>query len=194
MIEDKLHMDRLKFFKESIMNLSTVGTVTRSSRYLCASVVKLAELDTAEVVIELGAGDGVMTRHILRAMKPGAVLFAFEINPKFSKQLNTIKDSRLKVVTESAENLPAIIETHGYSQVDTVISALPFSVFPYELAADIVQKSADILRPHGPFVQIHYSLKMRKLYEKVFGNVLTNFEVRNVPPAFVLLSKKTDNT
>lgn len=34
------HMGRFAFFKESLRNFKTVGTVTRSSRYLCQAVVK----------------------------------------------------------------------------------------------------------------------------------------------------------
>ena len=75
----KEHMGRIKFFFESLKNIKSVGTVTRSSRYLCQAVVREAALRKAKVVVELGAGDGVMTRHLLKAMAPDAILFSFEI-------------------------------------------------------------------------------------------------------------------
>ncbi len=184
------HMGRYAFFKESLRNFKTVGTVTRSSRYLCQAVVKNADLSKAKVVVELGAGDGVMTRHLLNAMHQDAILISLEINPIFCEQMAQIDDHRLRIVNDSAEHLPEILIKYGLGKVDSVISALPFSVFPEELARTIVEVSCDVLKDQGKFVQIHYSLKTRNLYREVFGNVKTGFEVRNIPPAFVLLCTK----
>ncbi len=183
-------MGRIKFFFESLKNIKSVGTVTRSSRYLCQAVVHEAALTKAKVVVELGAGDGVMTRHLLKAMAPDAVLFSFEINELFCQQMRTIQDSRLKIINQSAEELPAILSNAGYDMVDTVASALPFSVFPEELTHSIVSTCQQVLKPGGKFVQIHYSLKTRHIYRQIFGNVITSMEVRNVPPAFVLTCTK----
>lgn len=185
------HMGRYAFFKESLRNFKTVGTVTRSSRYLCQAVVRNADLLNAKVVVELGAGDGVMTRHLLNAMNKDAILISFEINPAFCEQMAQIDDDRLRIINDSAEHLPEILKKYGLEQVDSVISALPFSVFPEELARTIVKISHDVLKDSGRFVQIHYSLKTRNLYREVFGNVKTSFEIRNIPPAFVLLCHKS---
>lgn len=184
-------MGRYAFFKESLRNFKTVGTVTRSSRYLCQAVVRNADLLNAKVVVELGAGDGVMTRHLLNAMNKDAILISFEINPAFCEQMAQIDDDRLRIINDSAEHLPEILKKYGLEQVDSVISALPFSVFPEELARTIVKISHDVLKDSGRFVQIHYSLKTRNLYREVFGNVKTSFEIRNIPPAFVLLCHKS---
>lgn len=183
-------MGRYAFFKESLKNLKTVGTVTRSSRYLCQAVVREARLQDVRVVVELGAGDGVMTRHLLSAMPKDAVLISFEINKAFCEQMAQIDDKRLVIINDSAEILPDILHSMGIREVDVVVSALPFSVFPEDLALSIVRISHDVLAEKGRFVQIHYSLKTRKLYREVFGNVVTGFEFRNIPPAFVLTSTK----
>jgi len=185
------HMGRFAFFRESLRNFKTVGTVTRSSRFLCQAVVKNADLAHAKFVVELGAGDGVMTRHLLNALPSDALLLSFEINEIFCEQMAQIDDHRLIIVNQSAELLPQILKSHGIAQLDAVVSALPFSVFPEDLALNIVKLSHDSLKEKGRFVQIHYSLKTRKLYRQVFGNVETGFEFRNIPPAFVLLCEKT---
>ena len=106
--------------------------------------------------------------------------------------MRTIHDSRLKIINQSAEELPAIIEHAGFEKVDTIASALPFSVFPEELTHSIVSISHQVLKPGGKFVQIHYSLKTRNIYRQIFGNVTTSMEVRNVPPAFVLTCTKDE--
>jgi phospholipid N-methyltransferase len=46
------------------------------------------------------------------------------------------------------------------------------------------------LKKGGYYVQLHYSLLAKKLYEKTFGNVDINFVLLNIPPAFVLASEK----
>lgn len=94
-------------------------------------------------------------------------MFSFEINELFCEQMAQIKDTRLRIINDSAEILPTILHKLGIHEVDTVVSALPFSVFPEELARSIVQTSHDVLKSNGRFVQIHYSLKTRKLYREV---------------------------
>jgi len=188
------HMKRFAFLKESLRHFKTVGTVTRSSRYLSRGVVRQAKISEAKVVVELGVGDGVMTRHILKTLPADAVLFSFEVNAQFCKQMMKINDPRLKIINLSAEKLPEVIGKYGFHQVDAVISALPFSVFPLDLTYTIVGHSFDVLKENHRFVQIHYSLKTKKIYSQIFGNIKSFFEFRNIPPAFILVCEKQSIT
>lgn len=193
-IRRSYHMKRFEFLKESLKHFKTVGTVTRSSRYLSRGVVKHARVQNAKVVVELGAGDGVMTRHILKVLPADAILFSFEVNAHFCKQIMKINDPRLKVINLSAEKMQEVIGKYGFQQVDAVISALPFSVFPLELTYSIVGLSFDILKENCRFVQIHYTLKIKKIYEQIFGNIKSFFEFRNIPPAFIFACEKKSVT
>jgi len=185
-------MNKIDFFKESLRNLKTVGTVTRSSPFLCKGMIKPVDFQKADVIIELGGGDGVVTKHILGAMKPDAKLLTFEVNGQFCDIIREIKDERLIVVEDSAEHLEAHMKRHGVKEVDYVISAIPFVSLPDELCYQIVRLCKKVLRPKGLFVQIHYSLIMKKIYKSVFGNVDVTFVPINIPPAFVLVSEKRD--
>ncbi len=180
-------MGTIGFFRESIRNLKTVGTFTRSSKFLCKGMIKHVDFSTAKVIVELGAGDGVITKHILRSMGPECKLMAFEVNEKFIHMLNDINDDRLIVVQDSAEHLTKYLDLHGLSQVDAVISAIPFVIIPEPTATHIVQSCKDHLIEGGNYVQVHYSLMAKKLYEKVFGKVNINWVPLNLPPAFVLV-------
>ncbi len=180
----------IDFLRESLKNLKTVGTVTRSSRYLCQGAIKHVDFQKARVIIELGAGDGVITKHILRNMRPDAKLLAFEVNPKFCESLREINDPRLTVAQDSAEKLKDYMASIGAEQADYVISAIPFVALPKEAGHTIVQACYDNLRSSGLYIQVHYSLLAKKLYESVFGNVDINFIPLNMPPAFVLVSEK----
>ncbi len=183
-------MDKMDFLREGIRNLKTVGTITRSSRYLCSKVVSLSRLEGSKCIVELGAGDGVMTKHILKGMPADAKLFAFEINEKFCQKLRVINDPRLFIIEDSAENLGYHLAVHGFSEIDTVFSALPFVMLPDEVANAIVVSCHRFLKPFGQYLQIHYSLLEKNLYKNIFGHVDVTFHLLNIPPAFILACYK----
>lgn len=183
-------MNKIEFFKESVKNLKTVGTITRSSKYLCQGMIKHVDFDNAKVIVELGAGDGVITKHILAAMHPNTKLLAFEVNKAFCDLIRQIDDPRLIVVEDSAENIQHYLDQIGAKEIDYVVSAIPFVSLPDELGYDIISKCRDLLKNGGRFIQVHYSLLAKKLYTKIFGEVDINFVPVNIPPAFVLVCEK----
>lgn len=180
----------IKFLKESLKNIKTVGTVVRSSKYVCKEMVSHVDFSNAKTIVELGAGDGVITKHILEKMEPGSTLLSFEVNENFCKTLRKIDDERLHVIEDSAEKLEEYIQKMGLTAPDFVISAIPFVSLPDELGYKIVGECKKSMKPGGLFIQIHYSLLAKKLYETVFGNVDVSFVPLNLPPAFVLVSEK----
>ena len=170
--------------------MKMVGTITRSSKFLCKSMIRHIDFANADVIVELGAGDGVVTRHILENMHDNATLLSFEIHPAFCDLLRQIPDSRLVVVEDAAENMAAHLDAHNIKHIDYVVSALPFVNFPDEDALHIISECKRLMKSQGRYIQIHYSLLAKKLYEQVFGNVKVHFMPLNMPPAFVLVSEK----
>ncbi len=185
-------MRKIEFLKESLKNLKTVGTVTRSAKFLCKEMIEPVNFQKADVIVELGAGDGVVTEHILKKMKPDSKLFAFEVNKAFCDLMREKfkDDQRLIVVEDSAANIANILATHDIEQTEYIISAIPFVSLPDELGYEIVTACKHVLKAGGLYIQIHYSLIMKKMYKSVFGNVATSWVALNIPPAFVLVSEK----
>ena len=183
-------MKKIEFFKESLKNLKTVGTITRSSKYLCKGMIKPVDFDKAKVIVELGAGDGVITEHILKHMRKDCKLLAFEVNKKFCDQMRQINDDRLIVIEDTAEKLGEYLDKHNLGKADYVISAIPFVSFPEELARSIIKTSKDHMKKNALFIQVHYSLLTKKIYQSIFGNVDVSWVPLNIPPAFVLVSEK----
>jgi len=183
-------MKKIEFLKEGLKNLKTIGSVARSSKYLCKGMIKHVDFENADVIVELGAGDGVITKHILNAMKPESILISFEVNEMFCDQLRQIDDKRLIVVEDSAERIGEYLKKHNLPKADYIISAIPFVVLPDELALKIVKECKSAMKKNGLFVQMHYSLITKKFYQNIFGNVDVNFVPINFPPAFVLVSQK----
>lgn len=184
------NMGKIEFFRESLKNIRRTGTITRSSKSLCKNMVKHVDYKGAKVIVELGAGDGVITKYILQKMEKDTILLCFEVNHEFCKQIRTINDPRLVVIEDSAENLEVYLKKYGFSKVDSVISAIPFVSLPDELGLSIIGECERFLKKGGVFVQVHYSLLAKKFYQKVFGNVDISFVPINIPPAFVLVSEK----
>ena len=78
-----------------------MGTLMPSSPALCEAMVQSVDWsERSMIVAELGAGDGVLTRHILRVMPADAKLSAYEINSRFYDDLEQINDSRLEIKKE----------------------------------------------------------------------------------------------
>lgn len=183
-------MTSIDFFKEGIKNLKTVGTFTRTSKFVSKEMVSHIDFKNAKTIVELGAGDGAITKHILANMAPGSKLLAFEVNSAFCEMLREIKDDRLIVVEDSAEKIGEILKENNLEEADFILSAIPFVALPDELSYKIVEESKENLKTGGKYIQIHYSLLVKKMYKKIFGNVDVNFVTLNIPPAFVLVSEK----
>ncbi|MEO7174721.1 MAG: ribose ABC transporter permease [Saprospiraceae bacterium] len=178
-------MNRFEFLKESLKNIKTIGTFTRSSRRLCHEMVKHGKLSEAKVVVELGAGDGVLTQFILNALPKDAILFSFEVHESFCKLLRQIDDPRLIVCEASAEDMIPILEAAGYTEVDSILSAIPFVMIPDDVGQFILKSSEKLLKKGRPYVQIHYSILRKKWYQEIFGNVELHFVPMNIPPTFI---------
>jgi len=182
-------MSTIDFFKESLKNIKTVGTLTPSSKFLCKGMIKHVDFKTAKVIVELGAGDGVITKHILQNMRKDTKLLVFEVNENFCELLREIDDDRLIIAEDSAERLSHYLDQIGEKEIDFIVSAIPFVTLPDDLSYRIVRECKKYLRKGGLYIQVHYSLLIKKMYEKIFGNVDVSIVPINFPPAFVLVSE-----
>jgi phospholipid N-methyltransferase len=185
---------RIDFLRESIRNLKTTGSVARSSRFLCRRIARKIVREQAKVVVELGPGDGAITRYILNRLEPDAQVLVFEINGVFIEKLrNTFQDPRITLIHDSAEHLGAHLSARGIHSVDYIVSGIPFVMLPEVLAEDITRICLEWLRPGGLFIQFHYSPLLVQFYRRVFGNVTVDFIPLNIPPAFIVSCEKQQN-
>ena len=171
--------------------MKTTGSVTHSSKFLCRGMIKPVNFKAATLIVELGAGDGVITKHILKKMRPDAKLLVFEVNEKFCQKVREkIDDNRMVLIEDSAEHLPDHLERLGLPKVEFIVSAIPFVALPKEVTFRILEVCKESLIQGGLYIQMHYSLVLKKTYARIFGNVKVDFIPVNVPPAFVLVSRK----
>ena len=179
-------LNRFNFFREAVKSLSTSGTVTPSSRFLAKRMISKIDFSNTNVIVELGAGNGVITKQILRKLNPNATLVCFEINDNFYKELLKIKNPQLILLKTSAEKIEEELEKLDFSEANHIISSLPLTIIPDEVSSEILKKSHKVLSPKGTFIQYQYSLTYFKKLSKVFSEeIKLEFEPLNFPPAFV---------
>lgn len=185
-------MKKRHFFKEGIKDIKTTGSLLRSSKHLCLKMIENIDFSVPNVIVELGAGDGVITEHILKKMHPESKLLSFEINPKFCDVIRSrFDDPRLILIEDSAEKVGHYLAENGAPDgADYVVSALPFVMLPDDLGVRVVSACKEHMKKGALFNQMHYSLVKKKLYKGIFGNVRIKLAPFNLPPAFVLVSVK----
>ena len=152
---------------------------------MCRKMSQFIDSQDDLIIVELGAGDGVITSFILEKMSPDAKLYVFEINTELCAVISKIKDPRMILVNDSAEHMESYLLKHGITQVDMIISAIPFLVLPDELTKDILMAGKKMLKTGGNFIQMHYVSSIKKMYKNIFGNVHTYFVPVNIPPGYV---------
>ena len=167
-----------------------VGSVTPSSPYLTRAMLDKIDWNRANAVAELGAGTGVFTRAIVRKMKDPKKLLVFEIDQELKSMIEAEIEG-LSVNGDACE-LPGIMEKMGISQLDYVVSSLPFAVIPPRMTASILDAVDFCLKPGGKLIAYQYSKHMKPYFEKRFDDVRISFVLRNVPPAFVYECTKAD--
>ena len=180
-------MIKTNFLAIAIENLKTTGAVWESSNFLIKKMVEPIELSKKSLIVELGTGNGCVTREILKNMSEDAQLHAFEINPLFYKQTAAIGDHRLSVRQDSAEHIDQFFPKNS---VDVVFSSLPLALIPTTIKDRIIQQVYTCLKQGGMFVQYQYTLKDRKTIKALFSEMNLRFTLLNLPPAFVYVCKK----
>jgi phospholipid N-methyltransferase len=184
-------LERAVFLKNAILNPKQVAYVVPSGKTLIHSIAQRSGLEKAVKIVELGPGTGGTTSGFLKEMQEDSILCAVEINKDFVDYLNkTIHDKRLHVCHDGAQNLKQIVKDQGWEYADVVISGMPFSTLPNNIARDIIQSVFDSLKPGGLFVAYQFRDRVGKLASPIFGQPKTYWEYRNFPPMQIFVWKK----
>lgn len=150
----------LNFLREVRDNFHEVGAVWPSSRFLGQTILApLAQPRGPMHVLEVGAGNGALTRQLAELLRPGDVLDVIEINSRLAQ------DIRWRLERGGLLDQPGItirlinddLLTHNYdTNYDYIVSTLPLTIFPAVKARAILQLLTDLLKPSGVFTYIKY--------------------------------------
>ena len=168
-----------------IRSIKTSGTITPSSKVLIDSLLGPINFSIARCIVELGPGNGCVTRALLDKMRPDSLLVCFEVNQEFISELQALNDPRLWIVNRCASSIREALEDLGIEEVDHVISSLPLALIDGSLREDILSSVDSNLRTGGRFMQYQYSLRNYSDLKSIFSKVKLDFTLRNMPPAIV---------
>jgi len=155
------------------------------------ALLKSIDWRAARCVVEYGPGTGCFTRALLSRLGPEARLIAIDTNPVFTAFLRSaIHDPRLIVVDGSAADVEAILAAHGFDHADYVISGLPFSTIPRQIALAIMDATARAVRPGGAFLLYQYSLFVLPMLRERFQRVDLGRAWRCIPPARLFVARR----
>lgn len=173
----------LAFFKGFLDKPKEVGSIIPSSRFMEKRLVRVANIEQARVIIELGPGTGGTTKALLRRMRTDAKLLAVEINPQFTQLLSrTIDDPRLIVHEGSAADIADALRKHDLDAPDVILSGIPFSTMDRELGLSILHSIDENLAPTGRFVAYQFRDRVEDLGRQVMGAPSVQVELLNMPP------------
>ncbi len=181
-------MRNLSFFVQSFKDFRTTGSFLPSQRFLIKKLIRTVD-PNATCIIELGAGEGCVTRHLEKKISNKTLVLSFEINPKLISMNKSVRPNTI-LIQDFAQNVREHIRAHNISHVDYVISSLPFASLGKNDTNAILSIIAENMSPTGKFIQYQYSLLNRKDLKKYFRDVRTQFVPLNIPPAFVYICTK----
>ena len=178
--------DSVAFLKGFFQHPDQVGSVIPSSAVLEAHLVRAARLEAARSVVELGPGTGGTTRAFLRALPARSKLLAIELSPMFHARISAlIKDPRFTPQLGSAEQIAEFLAAWRMPAPDAVISGIPFSTMPVDVADRIAAAVASALAPGGRFVAYQVRAHVAQFATPYLGEPVRQWQWFNVPPVRV---------
>lgn len=178
--------DAMAFLQGFLRHPAQVGSVIPSSPQLERRLVRATRVEQALSVVELGPGTGGTTRALLRAMRPDARLLAVELSAEFHARLTAqISDARLQLQLGSAEHLAEFLAARRLPAPEAILSGIPFSTMPPEVADRIARAIAQALAPGGRFVAYQVRAHVARYLTPYLGEPVKQWEWVNVPPVQV---------
>ena len=182
---------KLLFFSTFLKYPKEIGSVIPSSKFLSDEVLKNVDFKNAKYIVEYGPGTGSITLQILKRARKDARIFCFETNKKFCSYLRkNLRDKRLTIINDSAENIKIHLKKFGIPQIDYVISGFPFSALTDAKKITIIKETKNTLKNSGRFVIYQYLSYFRKYLYNYFSKISVKFVPFNIPPCFVYVCEK----
>jgi phosphatidylethanolamine/phosphatidyl-N-methylethanolamine N-methyltransferase len=188
--------DYLNFFGNFLRNPNEIGSLFPSSYRFADFILDNIDLDNANMVVELGSGNGVFTRKIMQRLRPGAKFFALEINPNFVEKS---RKTGATVYLDSALHIGDYMRAHNIDKCDCIVSGIPFSTLDDLLQKGILKEIHKSLRSGGELINYAHiqsfitesGRDFRKVLREVFPDFRrTDIYWGNLPPAFAYHCKK----
>jgi phosphatidylethanolamine/phosphatidyl-N-methylethanolamine N-methyltransferase len=152
------------FFRRWIANPLQMGSIVPSSPMLCGRVVAQTRRAADEVVVELGAGTGVISRALLDSGLPPERLWVVEIVPDMAAHLRRVLPG-VNVVEGDARLLPDLLPANVKGKIGTVICGIPLVLLPVPEQRRFID-AIHAVAPGRGFLHYSYCVTSPLPYEK----------------------------
>ena len=117
------------FFRRWVANPLQMGSIVPSSPALCKRLVAHTHAAPDQIVVELGAGTGVVSRALIDGGLAPERLHVIEIVPDMAAHLRRALPGA-KVIEGDARRLPQLIPPELHGRIGTVIVGIPLVLLP----------------------------------------------------------------
>ena len=182
-------MSKKEFIIQALKDFKTIGSPIPSQKFLINKMTRQINPKSCKCIVELGAGDGCITRELEKKINKNCKIISFEINKNLAGNLQS-DNKNLIVINDDATNLQKYMHKYGIKKIDYVISSLPLAQIKKDKAVKLISLVRNSLKKNGLYIQYQYSLISLKKIKSVFKKVSISFTPLNFPPAFVYTCTK----
>lgn len=177
-------MSQSHFLRMFLRQPKTNASITPSSKRAARGMVSGLDLSKMEYVVELGPGTGVFTDVLSEQLPKDCKVLLIELEEEYIQQLKGRYDERFEVIRCSACNLSRLLEERGVSNVDLIISGLPYTL-PDEVKVPLYNTLLE-LTENGSCMRwfTYFPFWMKKHYTK-FPLRKADFIAWNLPPMWI---------
>ncbi len=174
--------ERAAFLRCFLRNAAEVGSLVPTSPAGVRNICDRMDFSQRRVIVEYGPGTGVISEEVLKRMTPDSLLILLEINNDFVQLLrNKLQSDRVRIFRESAENIERTLLLCGENRADYIVSGIPFSRIPRQIARHIVQQTYHMLKEDGVFIAYQLLSSARRYMKERFQKVIVFQERQNFP-------------
>jgi len=181
-------MTSIRFARTWLRNPRSTGAVVPSSESLASALVAALPDDDYDLVVELGTGEGRVTRRLV-ARFGGERVVGVELDFGLA-MLARAQAPEATIIVGDACHLAKLLERRGSAGKTAVVSCLPLITMP-RTRHQVLGAVRSLIAPHGHLVQFTYSpwQPYPKRERRIFSLSGTRAErvLRNLPPATVWL-------
>lgn len=100
----------ISFLREAIKDWRSTGSIVRSSPDLIRKMLQPIRFEEVDLIVELGAGQGCITKALADALLGNTHLLAFELNDHFLKELSLLQKENVEIINGDALNLSTYVK------------------------------------------------------------------------------------
>jgi len=172
------------FVREAMLNPLKIGAPFPSSKKLAKAMTEQIPLELNGMVLELGAGTGIITEALLERYISAKNIVVIERSSNLATHLQS-RFPQLKIIQGDARELSKLLDQNDQT-VKHVVSSLPLRNLPQAIINLIGQELDKVLQKDGLYIQYTYNLWSKPLFiSPKLRFISSKIVAWNLPPARV---------